>query len=585
MFFASLLAMIVAGVIVFGLVLGLTISAVKNLGSKPVALKENAVLVLKLDGSLHEQGATNSFAGFSDESGYDAGLFDVQQAFKAAAKDDNVKAILLQMKGNNNGWATLQSLHTAILEFRKSGKPVYAYGEGISQKDYYVASAADKVYLNPVGDFELRGLAAQSPFFKGTLDKLGVEPEIFYAGRFKSATEPFRMKEMSEPNKVQTAALLSDIWQSYLAAAAEKSKQSVAAIQALADAGAIRFPADALNQKLVDGLFYWDEVEAEIRGKLKLDADEKIPYQSFDEYAAQGRDKWLGTGDRIAVLFAEGEIVDGKGGDYQIASEEMVKTIRKIKENKKVKAVVLRVNSPGGSALASEVILRELELLKKEKPVVVSMGNLAASGGYYISCAADSVFAAPNTLTGSIGVFGMMFNLSPMLDQKLGVTFDGVKTSPYADFPTATRPMTADEKQRMQQQIDTIYNIFKNHVVTARKLPAADVDSLAQGRVWSGQQALGLGLVQAHGDLNRAIQSAATLAKLKDYGLQTYPEPVDKFKSMLRQFKGSPVGAVAMQQALEQMAGREFKALEQLQWLRQMNGKALMLLPGALTIE
>lgn len=586
MFFASLLAMIVTGVIVFGLVIGLTISAVKSIGSsKPTATKEDAVLVLTLDKNMHEQGETNSFAAFGNGDNFDAGLFDLQQALKEAAKDDNVKAVLIKMKGNGNGWATLQALRAALTEFKKSNKPVYAYGEGISQKDYYVASAANKIYLNPVGDFELRGLASQIPFFKGTLDKLGVEPEIFYAGKFKSATEPFRLKQMSDPNREQTTALLNDIWSNFLTAASEKTNQSTAAVQALADAGAIRFGSDAAAQKLVDGLKFWDEVETEIRQDLKIDKEDKIPYQSIDAYAYNLRSKSLGSGDRIAVLFAEGEIVDGKGTDYQIASEDFVREIRKIKENKRVKAVVLRVNSPGGSALASEVILRELALLQKEKPLVVSMGDLAASGGYYITCAADSVFAASNTLTGSIGVFGMMFNLAPMLDQKLGVTFDGVKTNPYADFPTATRPMTADEKERMQQQVDTIYGIFINHVAAARKLTVAMVDSIAQGRVWTGQQAQSIGLIHGFGDLDRAVQSAAALAKLKDYNIQTFPEPVDKFQAMLRQFKGGPLNAAAVQQALETMAGPEFGAMQRLQWLRQMHGKSLMLMPEIVEVQ
>lgn len=588
MFFASLLAMIVTGIIVFGLVIGLTVSAIKGMSSssgKPVVTKENAVLLLDLDKAMHEQGETNSFAMFSDESGYSAGLYDLQQSLEAAAEDDNVKAVLIRMKGNSNGWATLHALREALLAFKKSDKPVYAYGEGISQKDYYVASAADKVYLNPMGDFELRGLSYQSPFFKGTLDKLGVQPEIFYAGKFKSATEPFRMKEMSEPNREQVSAFLFDIWGEFVAAAALKSNQSPEGIQALVQTGAIRFGQDALAQKLIDGLKYWDEVEAEIRTDLKIDKDDKIPFQEIDAYADKIRRNPLGSGDRVAILFAEGDIVDGKGSDYQIASEDLVKQIRKIKENKKIKAVVLRVNSPGGSALASEVILRELELLKKEKPVVVSMGDLAASGGYFIACAADSVFAAPTTLTGSIGVFGMMFDLSPMLDEKLGVTFDGVKTGPYADYPTATRPLTDDERARTQQQVDTIYNIFKSHVAKARGLSMAAVDSLAQGRVWTGRQALQLGLVHAFGDLNRAVQSAAALAKIKDYGVQTFPEPVDKFQAMLRRFSGGPMTALAVQQALEEMAGPEFKAMQRLKWLRQMNGKSMMLLPEVMVID
>lgn len=580
MFFASLLAMVIAGVVLIIVFVGVIVSAVSNIKSQKTSTAKNTkqgILLIETNKRMHEQGARNSLAAFSDDAAYSVGLYDATRALNEAKTDNNVKAVFLKLEGGGNAWATLQQLREALVDFKTSGKKIYAYGEGLSQKDYYLASTADLLYLNPSGMMELKGLSSNITFFKGTLDKFGVQPEIFYAGKFKSATEPFRAEQISEPNRIQISAMQNDIWSEFLQAAAQKSKRDTASLNQIAASRGLFFASDAFAEKLIDGAKYWDEMEDQMRKVVDKKADEKLPYISIDEYADQ-LDRKLGA-DRIAILFAEGEIVDGQGGDYQIGSESLVNSIRQIRRNDKIKAVVLRVNSPGGSALASEVILRELRLLKAKKKVIVSMGDLAASGGYYISCAADSVFAMPNTITGSIGVFGMLFNVGNGMKDKLGVTFDGVKNAPLADFPSTTRPLNELESARMQATIDTIYAQFKGRVVSGRKLDATLVDSVAQGRIWTGSDALEIGLVDALGGLDRALASAAKMANLKDYSVMTFPEPVDQFKAMLRKLQGSPFAAAAVREGIRQELQENFTIYKQIEWMKRTAGQAQTRMP------
>jgi protease-4 len=585
MFFASLLAMVTAGVIVFGFLIGMVVSMVNEAkeDSSGKEVSSSSVLVIDLDKRMHEQGEKNSLAAFSGDDAYSAGLYDALKSIAHAKTDDKIKGILIKMSPSANGWATMQQLRMALVDFKRSKKFVYAYGEQITQGSYFVASAADSVYLNPVGDMELKGMATVMAFFKGTLDKLEIEPEIFYAGKFKSATEPFRAEKISDPNRLQITEFQKGFWAEFLKAAAEHTKTDTATINQLANTGAIQFPTDALNNKLVDGLLYWDQVESRIMAKTGAKEVKDIKYTSLDDYAQGVKTKRKINEQKIAVIFAEGNIVDGEqGSDYTIASQTMVESIRKVANNDKIKAVVLRVNSPGGSALASEVILRELQLLQKKKPLIVSMGDLAASGGYYIACQADSIFAMPNTITGSIGVFGMMFNISNLLKNKLGVTFDDVKTGPYADFPSGVRPMNEEEKKRMQANVDNVYQVFMGRVAAGRKMNIADVDSIAQGRVWTGTDALRLGLVDAIGDMDRAIQSASAKANLKDYQIVTYPEPVDKFESMMRSLKGSTAASAAIEASVKKELGEDYEYYQQIKDLRNMNNKAMMAMPFVL---
>lgn len=585
-FLASLLAILFAGVILVSLTFGLIAGLSSSLMESEVKKASGNVLVIDLAQPIHEQGRRNPLAFLNDGPNYKPGLYDITEGLKRAKKDPAIKGVLLKLTGGHHGWAELQQLKWALDDFRTSGKFVYAYGETISQNSYYAATSADSVYVNPAGSIELKGLATELMFFKGTLDKLEVNPEIFYAGRFKSATEPFRTDKMSDANRLQITVLQKSLWDQFLTATAKYMHTDSTAVDQLAKNGTVQFPADAADNKVVSRTLYWDEVEQRIKARSGIAANKAIDYVTIFDYVSSGRAEALMADNRIAVLFAEGDIIDGKQKtDYQIGSKTLCEEIRKIAKNDKIKAVVLRVNSPGGSALASEVILRELMLLKAKKPLVVSMGDYAASGGYYISSRADSIFALPNTITGSIGVFGMMFNFDKLMKNKLGVTFDGVKNAPYADFPTFTRPLTPEEAQRMQRSIDTIYAHFKAHVTEGRRLDATDVDSIAQGRVWMGSDALRIGLVDALGGLDRAITSAASLAKVKNYKVITYPEPSDKFETLMRGLSANADAKAAMKEAIKEEMGEGYTWYQQMQQLAGMNGKAMMMMPFVITVD
>ncbi|MBS1777217.1 MAG: signal peptide peptidase SppA [Bacteroidetes bacterium] len=581
MFFASFLALIVMGIIVFGLTIGLVAGLAKNAEEEAKEANANSVLVLDMGNAIHENGEVNPMAAFIGGAASTPGLYDLSMALENAKSDKNIKGIYIKLSESPNGWATLQQLRQSLLDFKSSGKFIYAYGEMVPQKSYFLASTADSIFINPVGFTEFKGMATQLAFFKGTLEKLEIQPEIFYAGKFKSATEPFRADKMSEPNREQITALQNGIWNELTNAVAKHASVNATEVDSWAKSGRIQFPEDAVKAKLADRLAYIDEVEATMRKKLNKKADEKIDFISIEDYSVTARKARKTNDQRIAVLFAEGNITDGKtNDDPQIASEDMIEQIRKIAKNEKVKAVVLRVNSPGGSALASDVILRELNLLKQKKPLIVSMGDLAASGGYYISCQADSIFAMPTTITGSIGVFSMMFSAEKLLKNKLGVTFDEVKNAPYADFPTATRTFTPEEATRMQTFVDTIYSVFKHRVVSGRKLSDTVVDSIAQGRVWTGVDALRIGLIDGLGGIDRAILSAAKKAGLKEYQVSTYPQPLDKFESMMRRFKMTNASATAaFKSVIENEISADYPWLKQIKNLKNLNGKVQMALP------
>jgi protease-4 len=584
-FFASLLALVVAGVfffIAFFVIIGSISRSVSGAAAKEEQsiVKDNSILYINLTEDFHEQGESNTLALFTGGSSKSSGLLDLLKCIAYAKTDDKIKGIYLKTGGSPNGQATAQQIREALKDFKKSGKFIYAYGDFISQGDYFIASVADNIFLNPLGSVELKGLSSNIVFFKGALDKLNVQPEIFYCGQFKSATEPFRMDKMSEPNRKQIAALQKDIWQEMLTAVSEHTHTDTATVNSWAKTGLIQTASDAVKYKLVEGIKYKDEVEQILKFKTSKGEKDKISFVTVNDYANAVSS---GSSDnQIAILVAEGEIVDGEkqGSSYQIASETFIKEIRKVRDNEKIKAVVMRVNSPGGSAMASEVILRELQLLKKKKPLVVSMGDLAASGGYYISCQADSIFALPNTITGSIGVFGMMLNTQAFFNQKLGITFDGEKNAPYADFPNMNRPMTEQEKKFIQNGVDTIYMTFKSRVAAGRKMDVAYVDSIGQGRVWTGTAGLKNGLVDALGNLDRAVRSAAAIAKLKDYRTVTYPAVEDKMERLMRMFTQTSVNEkVLAEQLLERELGKEYRWFRMLRTMQEQKNHIWMMMP------
>lgn len=584
-FFASLLALVVAGIIffiAFFAIIGSISNSISGAAAKEEKslTKDKSILFIDLTDNYHELGESNSLALFTGGSSQSAGLHDLLKSIAYAKTDNNIRGIYLKAGGSPNGLATAQQIREALKDFKTSKKFIYAYGDFIPQADYFMASVADSIFINPLGSVELKGLASQITFFKGALDKLKVQPEIFYCGQFKSATEPFRMDKMSEPNRKQQAALQKDVWNEMLLAISEHTKADTATINSWAQQGLIQTAHDAVNYKLADGLRYKDEVESLLRKQSDLEEKDKIRFANISDYVNNVKDEV--SENSIAILVAEGEIVDGEGSGSgsQIASETFIKEIRKVKDNDKIKAVVLRVNSPGGSALASEVILRELQLLRKKKPIVVSMGDLAASGGYYISCQADSIFALPNTITGSIGVFGMMFNTKAFFNEKLGVTFDGEKNAPYADFPNMNREMTEQEKKFIQNSVDTIYRTFKSRVAAGRKMDIAYVDSIGQGRVWTGTAGLKNGLVDALGGLDRAVKSAAAIAKLKDYKLVTYPAAEDKLEKFMRMVQGnSTAEKILAEQFLEKEFGREYRWFRMLRTMQEQKNKIWMMMP------
>lgn len=588
MFFASVLGVIVAGVIVIGIFIGAIIALANSAfesksSAEKVVVKDNTVLRIDCSEQFHEQGENNTITFMSAKNGAAAGVFEICQSLEKAAKDSKVKGLFIKLAPSPNSFATLQQIRNAVLKFKASGKFVYAYGESIPQSSLYLASVADSIYLNPVGDIELKGLATELMFFKNALAKLEIEPQIFYAGKFKSATEPFRADKISEPNRIQIMALQADIWNEMTQAIAQHAKVSQDSISKLAVMGKIQFPQDALQNNMIDGIKYWDEVESVIKAKLKIEQDKSIAFSDISDYYTNSSiilDNESSNNSKIAVIFAEGEIKEGKSMDnYEITDGGLVKIIRKLKENDDVKAVVLRVNSPGGSARASDIILRELQLLHDKKPIVVSMGDLAASGGYYISCAADSIFAIPTTITGSIGVFSYMFNPQKLLTNKIGITFDQVKNAPYADFPNATREMNENEKIMMQSHVDTIYAQFKRHVMLSRKMTEEDVNSIAQGRVWTGIAAKQNRLIDEFGGLERAVKSAAALAKIDKYQLRTYPEKVDNLKNLMKMLKTGDVNEDMMTKVFTNTWIQKIDGLMHLQKIQNMNGKMMMQLP------
>ena len=543
--------------IMVGIIAGVSSTDKPKIGSKGLLIVDLG----KLYKEQKEEDLMSTFTGNMDNNV--PGLYDVVRMITYAKGDSAIKGIYIKCEDNANGLAASEELRNALLDFKTSKKFVIAFGDVISQKAYYVANVADRVYCSPKGTVEWMGLSSTLFFLKGALEKLEIEPQIFYAGKFKSATEPLRASEMSEANKLQTSVYLNDMYRSMLLSAAVKTKLDTGFLHNLANTGAVQTASDAAKYKLIDGLRYDDEVKNEIIQRVKIDATDKINFISLGKYAA-AVDFTPGSGSKIALIYAEGNINDGKGSDGSIGSDDYRNIIRKARLDKNIKAIVFRINSPGGSALASEEIWREVTLAKKAKPVIVSFGDVAASGGYYVACNADSIFAQPNTITGSIGVFGIIPNMKKFFNNKLGITFDGVKTGPFADMPSVDRPLNAAERVFIQNMIDTTYTVFKTRVAEGRKLPVAIVDSIAQGRVWTGQRALELHLVDRLGNINDAIKAAAGMAKLKEYAVREYPEKQNVLETLFKKYKED----VKVKTIKEEIGEEQYTIFKQLKNIR-----------------
>ncbi|MDT3405052.1 signal peptide peptidase SppA [Mucilaginibacter terrae] len=534
---ATIVGMIAVGVIMLFVVIGIIATATSD---KKVTVEDNSILTISLKTNIPERTPNNplaglDFLGFEEEK--QLGLNDILASIKKAKTDDHIKGIYLTDSYLMAGQATAEEIRNALIDFKKSKKFIIAYSEVYTQGFYYLASVADKVYINPKGIFEFAGMSSQITFFKGALDKLGIEAQIIKVGTYKSAVEPFFLNKMSDANRQQVTSYLGSLYNQFLTGVSTSRKISKDSLYVMANELRVHYPADALKYKLVDGLKYKDEVLDELKKRtdISLSKDLKgvdLAAYAKDSGADETGDKDKDSGNQIAMIYASGEINGGQGDDNTIGSERISAALRKARLNDKVKAVVLRVNSPGGSSLASDVIWREVSLTKKVKPVIVSMGDYAASGGYYISCAADSIFAEPNTVTGSIGIFAILPNMQNFLNNKLGITFDGVKTGKFADLGDVSRPLTPEEHAILQDEINHGYDDFTKAVATGRKKSQEYINSIGQGRVWTGEQALKIGLVDRLGNINDAIASAAKKAKLKDYKLVAYPEQKGFFKGL-----------------------------------------------------
>jgi len=568
---ATIVGLIFTSIIILIIGIAIIASASSDKGSHVDA---NSILHISLNGTIPERTPNNPLAGLPFlglDDNKDVGLNDILADIKKAKTDNNIRGIFLDESYIESQQATVEEIRNALIDFKKSGKFIVAYAEVYTQSFYYLASVADKVYINPKGIFEFKGFSSQVTFLKGALDKLGIEAQIIKVGTYKSAVEPLFLTKMSDANRLQVTSYLGSLYDHFLTNIGKSRNISKDSLFNYANNLSIQFPEDALKYKLVDGLKYKDEILDELRSRTGTEKKSTIPsielkdYTKSDADKDDSNDKNSSSKNRIAVIYASGEITGGDGDDNTIGSERISKALRKARLDDKVKAVVLRVNSPGGSSLASDVIWREVMLTKKAKPIIVSMGDLAASGGYYISCAADSIFAEPNTITGSIGIFAILPNMQKLFNDKLGITFDGVTTGKYADLGDISKPLSPDERAILQNQVNHGYDDFTKAVAAGRHKTQAYINSIGQGRVWTGEQAIKNGLVDRLGNIKDAINSAAKMAKVSDYKLVEYPEQ----KSILDKF-GSSFNVEMKTRAIKSELGENYKYYEQIKGVTQM---------------
>jgi protease-4 len=580
--FASMLGTLLIGIVLLILFIGCiaALGSAFSMEGKPTSVSSSSVLHITLDQPIVDRGPKDPFNfNFGPFMGTSKlGLNDILDDLEKAKHDDRIKGVFLDLGMVQAGMSTLKEIRNKLAEFKvESGKPVVAFADVYTQRTYYLASVADKVYLVPQGDLDFRGLQSEMMFMAGLFDKLGVQIQFIRGSdnQFKSYGETFTRKDMSPANKLQMTALVNGVWHNYINDVAPQRKLAPEMLDTIAAQLRIRKAGDAVATGLVDSLLYRDQVLAHLKATMGLDADKDINFVELSKYtkayvaqsdsAGKSTSKWKLP--KVAVVYAQGEIQDGEGEDGNIGGATLSKAIRDARTDSSVKAIVLRVNSPGGSGLASDVIWREVALAKAVKPVVVSMGDMAASGGYYISCAANKIYAEPNTITGSIGVFGIIPNLQGFFNDKLGLTFDGVKTHKYADMMTVTRPLTEEEKGIIQGFIDHFYTTFTQRVAEGRNMAVAQVDSIGQGRVWTGTDAKRIGLVDDIGGLEAATEEAAQLANLGKGHYRTvgYPEQ----KDFLQQIRES-LNAQARIWVAKEAFGQDADLLGRFEEIRKM---------------
>ena len=570
--FASLLGFLLGSVLLFFLFFGMLVS-IASLSSKKdsTAVPKQSVLHLDFRSEVVDRAGANPFDDFdffSMSPTSAVGLNELLHNLKKAAEDENIEGVFLDLSFVNAGWATIGEIRKALQEFRESGKFIVSYGETLSQRAYYLGTVADEIFLHPEGLVEFTGLNAEVIFLKNMLDKLGIEAQIIRHGEFKSAGEPFLLERMSTENREQIMSYIGSIWNNVTADIASSRSTDVNHLNEVANGFNTRNAALALEHEMIDGIMHRDEILAHVNKKLGREEDKKISFITHNRYKRAPLPKSMATPrsrNKIAVIYASGNIMPGEGSERVIGTG-MARAIREARLDDGVKAIVLRINSGGGSTLVSDVILREVKLAAEQKPVVASMGNVAASGGYYIACAADKIVASPTTITGSIGVFGMIPNMKDFFNQKLGVTFDNAKTNELADFGSISRPLTGKERDIFREMIEQAYETFINHVAEGRNLPLSTIDELGRGRVWSGAEARQNGLIDEYGGLARAIELAAELAELDDYRIVELPTRKEFFERLLSDFGG------VQERALQKRLGAAYHYFKQVEEYNQMTG-------------
>lgn len=548
------------------------IGIISSLSKKEIVkIKPNSILHIKLDKKIYDRAPKNPIDFFdimNMDINKNLGLNNILKNIEKAKTDDNIEGIYLDLSSIQGGFATVEEIRNQLIDFKKSGKFIISYSTYYSQKSYYLATVSDKIFLNPEGMFEFKGLNAEIYFLKGLLNKMDVDVQIIRHGKYKSAVEPFMLDKMSEANKEQTITFIKSLWNKMLKGVSETRKISIKELNNIADNLLIQNADEAIKYKLIDNKLYKDQIFSKLREKTEISKKSKLHFVSMQKYTSVPNPvKEMFSRDRIAVIYAQGDIKDGKGSDIVIGSENISKAIRKARLNKNVKAIVLRVNSPGGSALASEIIWRELSLAKKAKPVIASYGDYAASGGYYISCIADKIIASPNTITGSIGVFGIIPNLKNFFNNKLGVTFDNVKTNKNSGYISLTRPMTSYEKNISQNNVENTYSTFVNHVSEGRDMSFKEIDNIGQGRVWTGSDAKKIGLIDEFGGLNKAIAMAAEMANIKSYRLLSLPVQKEPIEIILDELSGNSQSSL-----LKAELGENYKYLSSFKNLMDIKG-------------
>ena len=568
---ATITGIIIASILFFVVILA-SFSAIVSSGNKPVAISNNSILVLKAGVPIPDRGDQNPFSGVDLLNMTFApvpGLNDILHNIEKASGDSKIKGILIENGLLPSGWATTEEIRNALLKFREGGKFVISYSDYIlTQECYYLATAADKIYINPGSMVEFKGLSSEVMFYKKALEKIGVEVQVTRHGKFKGAVEPFILDKLSEENKTQIKDYAGSLWNQVISDISKSRDIPADKLNLIADNIDGNLAPKALETKLVDGLLYRDVLIDTLKVLSGISKDKDLNLVSMNKYIKVPETKMMySVKNKIALVYASGTIVTGKGNDNNIGGNYYADIIRKVRRDTSVKAIVLRVDSPGGSAIASDIMWRELDLAAKVKPVVISMGNYAASGGYYISAPGTKIYADPMTISGSIGVFGLIPNAGKLLEEKLGLTTEIVKTNKNADFPSIYRPMNSYEKELMQMSIEKIYSDFVARVASGRRMSAASVDSIGQGRVWSGTSALRIGLIDEIGGLKDAINGAAKLAGVESYSIRELPVLEDPYTKILSQLSGELRISI-----LKNELGESVKYYKMFQEIKDMSG-------------